>query len=99
MRSGPGFEDLPVAVSLQILDHSQAGLPVCNSCVHVMLLPMLIDREAFEVYHSSGAELRLNRSGNVDGRSTIFIHAELSHTVLDDGELDGDHTSDFNGPL
>ena len=34
-----------VTITLQILDDSQAGLAVCNSGIHVVLLAILIDGE------------------------------------------------------
>lgn len=77
----------------QVLDHPQAGLSVCHGCIEVVLLAMLIHREAFEVDVPPRSELRLDRSRDVDGA----LHVELLDATLHHRELDGDHTRHLNG--
>ena len=46
-----------VAVALEVFDDAEAGLAVGDSGVHVVLLAVLVDGEAFEVDHAAGGEL------------------------------------------
>ena len=46
-----------VAVALEVFNHPQAGLAVRDGGVHVVLLALLVDAEAFEVDHAAGTEL------------------------------------------
>lgn len=57
-----------LTISSQILDGSQARLPVCHTRIHVMLLAMLINAETFEIDVSPRSELWLARSWDIDGR-------------------------------
>ena len=58
-----------------------------------MLLAQLIDRETLEVYVPASSKLRFHRTGDVDGG----FKAEVRHSVLDDFEVDGNHTSHLDG--
>lgn len=78
-----------VPVTPQVLDNTQAGLAVGDSCVEVVLLAMLVDREALEVDVAAWTELGFDGTRNVDGR----LHVQLLHALLHDGELDGDYAS------
>lgn len=62
--------DLVVAVpeASEILDDTQAALAVRDGGVHVVLFPVLVDAEPFEVDHPARTELRLHGTRDVDGR-------------------------------
>lgn len=62
---------------------TQAGLSVGHRDVHVVLLAMLVDREALKVDVPARAKLRLHGPGQVDGR----LEAQISHAVLDHLEV------------
>lgn len=89
--------DLVVTVSeaAKVLDDAQARLAIRHRGVHVVLLAVLVDAETLKVDHPAGAELRLHRPGDVDGRLAAD-HAEFLLAVLDDFELDGDFAGDFD---
>lgn len=78
--------------SLQVLDAAKRSLPVCNSGIQVVLLSVLVHAETLEVDVSTRAELRLNRTRDVDGA----LHSQLLHAALHNGELDGDFTRHLN---
>lgn len=90
--------DLVVAVTeaAQVFDNTEAGLAIGNGGVHVVLLAVLVDAEALKVDHAAGAELRLHRAGDVDGRLAAD-HAELGLAVFDHLELDGDDAGNLDG--
>lgn len=79
--------------SLEVLDSTQACLPVCDSRIHVVLLSLLINGKSFKVDVSTGSKLRLDGTGYVNGR----LDAQLLHAALHDGELDGDDACHFDG--
>ena len=54
---------------------------------------MLVHTEALKVDIPPGAELRLNRTGNVNRR----LHGELLHPALHNRKLDRNHTRHLNG--
>lgn len=64
-----------------------------NGRVEVVLLSVFVDAEAFKVDVPARTELRLDRTGNVNGR----LGAELGHAALHDGELDGDFACHLDG--
>jgi hypothetical protein len=68
-----------VAVTLEILDHAQAGLAVCDGGIHVVLLAVLVDAEAFKVDHAAGGEL------SVAGAELVFtlVGAVMRRRILD----------------
>ena len=78
--------DLIVIIPIppEILDTTQACLPIRHSGIHVVLLSMLVDRESFEVYVTSWSELRFHWAGYIDGT----LHAKFFHAIL--------HHSEFN---
>jgi len=86
---------IAVAVPSEILDHSQAALAICNRCIVVVLLAVLINREAFEVEHSTWSKLGLDWTGYKDWRFTTD-HTQLCLTTLDDLEVNGNNTCYFN---
>jgi hypothetical protein len=82
-----------VAKPLDILNCSQAGLAESDACVHVVLLAMLINAEAFKVNVPARTELRFNRTRNENGR----FAAELGLAVLDNIEFQCDDAGHLNG--
>lgn len=77
-----------VSESLQVLNNTLTVLFVGDVDIQEVLLSGIIDRESLEGQHTSGSELGLNRSGDVDRG----LHSELLHSSLDKVELDGDNT-------
>ncbi len=82
-----------VAEASQILNHPQRRLPIRHRGVHVMLLAVLVDAEAFEGEVATGAELRLHGALLEDGR----FHAEVGHAVFHDAEFQADDAGHFDG--
>lgn len=78
-----------LTISPEILNNPQARLPIRHRRVHVMLLPILIHREAFEVNVPAGSKLRLHGSRDVDRT----LHTQLLHPTLHHRELDRNHAS------
>merc|ERR1712014_397370 len=89
-RAGEQEVDLIVIIPVasKVFNDAQAGLSVCNRGVEIVLLAVLVDAEAFKVNVSAGTELRLNRTGNVNG---------TLHVPLHDREFDRDDACHLNG--
>lgn len=83
---------ITIPVTTQILNHPQTRLAIRNGSIEVMLLPMLVDREALESKIPSRTELWFNRTRLEDGR----LHSHLGHSVFNHGEFQRDLTSHFN---
>lgn len=82
-----------VAEASQVLDHPQGRLSVRHRGIHVMLLAVLVDAEAFEGEVATGPELRLHGARVEDGR----FHAEIGHAAFHDAEFQGDDAGHFDG--
>jgi hypothetical protein len=67
---------------------TECGLTVSNRNVHVMLLPVLVNREPLKVDIPSGSKMGLHGPGKVNGAP----EAEVGHAVLDDFKVDGNNT-------
>lgn len=89
----PARSSKGLTISPQIFNHAKARLAVSNSSVEVVLFTMLVHTEALKVDVPPRAELRLNRTRDVDGR----LHGELLHAALHDGKVDRDHARHLNG--
>ena len=82
-----------LTVSSQVFNHAETSLTVSNRSIKIVLLAMLVHTEALKVDIPPGAELRLNRTGNVNRR----LHGELLHPALHNRKLDRNHTRHLNG--
>lgn len=84
---------ITVPKSLQVLNAPQRRLTVSDCSVHVVLLAETVDAEPFKIYVTTWSEVGLDGPWDVDGR----LHVEPGHSLLHDGELDGDHAGHFDG--
>lgn len=75
-----------VSEAFQVLEYPEAGLFVCHRHIHVMLLPVLVDREALKRQHSAGAELRFDGARDEDGA----LHFQVLDPALHQRELERD---------
>lgn len=82
-----------VAVAAEVLDGPEAGLAVGDRRVEVVLLAVLVDREALEGEIPAWTEVWLHGTGEVHGG----LEAHLRHAVLDHGELDRDDARHLDG--
>lgn len=82
-----------IAVTAQILNHSQTGFAVRNRRIQVVLLAGMVDAEALEGQVATGAELRLNGARMENGR----FHAHVRHAAFNHVELDGDYAGHLDG--
>lgn len=87
--------DLIVIVSkpAKILDDAQRGLAIGHRRVHVVLLPVLVDAEAFKGQVAAGAELGFYGPLLEDGR----FHAEVRHPVFHHREFERDDAGHLDG--
>jgi len=77
----------------QILNHSQTSLTIRHRSIKIMLFALLIHTKALKVDVPPRTELRLHRTGDVNGT----LHVELLHAALHDAEFDGDDACHFDG--
>ena len=78
----------PLTEPSQILYRPQAGLPVRDRGVQVMLLAVLVNAETFERQVPPRTIVILHGTGKEDRRH----HAQVPHAVLHYGELQRDHS-------
>jgi hypothetical protein len=72
---------------------TKCRLAIGDSYVHVMLLAVLIDREAFKGEISARAVMWFNRPREVKRG----LHAQVCYAIFHDFEVDSDHSGHFNG--
>lgn len=75
-----------VSEALQVLEDPETGLAVRHGDIHIMLLPVLVDRKALERQHAAGPKLRLHRARDEDGT----LHLERLDSSLHQRELERD---------
>jgi hypothetical protein len=75
------------------LERTEDSLPIRDSYVHVMLLPMLINRESLKRKIATRSIMRLHGTGKVNRG----LHAQVRHPVLHNLEVDGYDTGHFDG--
>lgn len=82
-----------IAKSPQILDHPERRLPIRHAGIHVVLLAVFVDAEAFEGEVAAGAELRLDGALVEDWG----FHAQVGHAVFHDAEFERDDAGHLDG--
>lgn len=76
----------------QVFNHPPTCLPVGNSSIQVMLLPIMIDAESFKGQISTGSKLGFDWTWYENRR----FHRHLGRAVLDHAEFNRDDTSHFD---
>lgn len=83
---GEGVVTSGVSEAFQVLEYPETSLSVRHRHIHIMLFPILVDREALERQHSPGSKLRLYGTGDKDGA----LHVQVLDPALHQRELERD---------